>query len=86
MQTFKSRGKPVGIGQEIANEALKASPPAGVLAYNVANPPPVLITVLGLSLNDWLIVVGISWIAIQAVVFIHKYIVWWKAGKPVKEK
>lgn len=71
MQTLNSKGKPMALGEDIANEAIKSFPPAAVAAY---------------TLNDWLIIAGIIWIAIQAVVFIHKYIVWWKAGKPVKGK
>lgn len=71
MQISNSRGKPMAIGEDIANEAIKSVPPAAVAAY---------------TLNDWLIIAGIIWIAIQAVVFIHKYIVWWKAGKPVRGK
>jgi len=71
MRNSNGRGKPVAISEDIATEAIKSAPPLAAAAY---------------TLNEWLIIAGIIWIAIQAVVFIHKYIVWWKAGKPVREK
>jgi len=71
MRNSNGRGKPVAISEDIATEAIKSAPPLAAAAY---------------TLNEWPIIAGIIWIAIQAVVFIHKYIVWWKAGKPVREK
>lgn len=68
MLGYLHKGKPMALGNEIATEALKSVPPIGLAAF---------------TLNDALIVAGIVWIAIQAFVFIHKYIVWIRAGKPV---
>lgn len=59
----------MSLGDEMAAEALKSAPPVAVAA---------------LTLNEWMIVAGIVWIAIQAFVFVHKYIVWLRAGKPVE--
>lgn len=78
------RGKPVTIGQEVATEAVKASPPAGVLAYNYASPPPDVVHVFGLPLQEWLTIVGIAWIALQAGVFAFKTFVWWTDRKKRK--
>lgn len=84
MRIFNGRGKPVAITKEIAAEAVKSTPPITLAAYgSVADAAS---KAEGFTLNDWLILAGIGWIAIQAVVFLHKYIVWLKAGKPTKEK
>lgn len=85
MQMSIHRGKPVTIGQELATEAIKASPPAGVLAYNYASPPHEVIFVFGFTLQEWLTIAGIAWIALQAGVFAFKTFVWWTERKKRKE-
>lgn len=67
---FRRKGRALALSNEMAAEAMKTVPPAAVAAY---------------TLNDWLIIAGIIWIVIQAVVFIHKYIVWLKSGRPSRD-
>lgn len=59
----------MSVSDEIATEAVKTLPPVAVAAA---------------TWNEYLIIAGIIWIAIQAFVFIHKYIVWLRAGKPTE--
>lgn len=71
MQGYFNRGKPVAIGEEVATEVLKAAPPVGIAA---------------LTMNNVLIGASIIYVCLQAIVLVHKYIAWIRAGKPVKER
>jgi hypothetical protein len=54
---------------EVGNEAIKASPPIAVVGAT---------TMSGMTLQDWVLVATLAYIALQAAWLVWK---WWKAAR-----